>query len=1049
MTRRSQRAPRGRRHQRRVGLFLLFGVLLALLIVVSPKEPTRQALNITAEGEMRALHEGLVISEVMSANASAYPDTTGKFSDWLELWNTTDAPMDLQGVSLSNRSDRARFIFPHFILPPDGRVVVICDGFNQNDPDRPFHAKFKLASLGVSVFLFDTAGHVMDTVTVPTLNSNEVYALMPDGFWEKSDYYSPGFVNGLEGHQQYLAAYQVETGQIIINELMAAARSGLRDEDGDLSDWIELKNVGTTDFDLGQLAISDNPDRPIKWVFPEGAIIPAGGYYVVFASGKDRVNDAGFPHTNFSLAAEGETVVLHTRHGQMLDRVQYSMLPVDQSYGRDPATGEWRVFTIGTPGAPNDQQGSITADRFLRRLNTSGVIITEMMSSNDAVTPVAGRPPSDWVELYNTKDSPYDLSGHGLSDSITWPRKWRFPSGSVIYPGEYKVIIMDKTLTPPTLGDLRTSYALKRAGGEVVTFSDPDGNVLDRVVMPPIPLNISYGRSGDLDGLFYFYDEPTPGTINGPGFAGFAHTPNASHPGGLYEENIQVTLSAARPGERVRYTTDGSIPTIDKGMDYTGPIEIKDTTVIRARSFQAGLQPSETITHTYVMKTYYTMPVVCLTMDPEQLWDPYIGIYAAGVHEDGTPIDLAAYSGIPFRNPTPTYRQVGKNARRAHAEMFLSDTREVLFSQDVRAGLIGQYSLDMPQKSFKVMAKAAFGERYLNASLFEDRPFDQYKSFVLRMGGNDAVWTRMVDGLQSRLIDQITDTTIINQAWRPVIVYLNGQYWGHYNLRERVSRYFAAQHNNYPLDDADNLTMIEGISSPYYGSNRGWRDLMAKVKNMDLANNPADLDYLDEHIDIDNLMDWMIFEMFFANTDSGNVRTYQLPGEKWRWIIYDMDYGLFSSRNNGVLNILNPKGHGANDDYDNTLFIKLLENQQMLDKFLRRFGEIFQYFTTERMLEQIDELYEILHPEMRLHWERWASHNLKNIAADQPQSPDAAMRYWESRVERLRNVARKRPRHCWVQVKDWFKLTDQQMLEYFGPKPAFPPESILDSYDNI
>jgi len=119
----------------------------------------------------------------------------------------------------------------------------------------------------------------------------------------------------------------------------------------------------------------------------------------------------------------------------------------------------------------------------------------------------------------------------------------------------------------------------------------------------------------------------------------------------------------------------------------------------------------------------------------------------------------------------------------------------------------------------------------------------------------------------------------------------------------------------------------------------------------------------------------------------------------------------------------------------------------MRDRFLRRFGELFQFFTSDRMLEQLNQCYRLLKPEMRLHWDRWAGQNLKNIAFDLPQTPDGAMRYWEQRIERLRNVIRKRPRHCYVQVQEWFKLSDMQMLSYFGSKPPFPVESVLDKYD--
>ena len=145
--------------------------------------------------------------------------------------------------------------------------------------------------------------------------------------------------------------------------------------------------------------------------------------------------------------------------------------------------------------------------------------------------------------------------------------------------------------------------------------------------------------------------------------------------------------------------------------------------------------------------------------------------------------------------------------------------------------------------------------------------------------------------------------------------------------------------------------------------------------------------------------------------------------------------------------MMNPKGHGANDDLDNSLWLKLLENEQMFDKFMTRFGQLFQFFTTERMLAQIDECYNILQPEMTMHFERWAEHNLKNISFDQPQTVDGCLRYWNERVDRLRNVAMKRPRYAWVQMKEWYKLSDEIMIHYCGPKPEFPPGATVSKKD--
>ena len=1022
--------------EQRMGLMLFCLLVVLLLMLVSPWETTNKALNITPEGNGVSVNSGLRITEIMADNASAFPDENGNFPDWLELTNTSDNVINLEGISLSNRPDRARFIFPAVTLAPGERVVVFCDNSNQNEIGKPFHAKFKISSITASIYLFDTSAFMLDSVeNTPTLNADEVFALGEDGIFVRSEMYTPGYPNTQAGYEAYMNSYVIETGKLVINEICPAPRSGLRDEDDELSDWIELKNNSDEVIDLSKLALSDNETRMVKWVFPDGAFIAPRGYYLVFASGKNRENLGGYPHTNFSLAGEGETVTLSTRQGQLIDRISYPSMPVDQSFGRDEDTGSWRIFTIPTPGAPNNLEGVRMAEEYLRAMNPYGVFITETMSSNDTIQAVAGYPIYDWVEIYNSSQQVQDISSWGLSDSISWPRKWQFPQGTSIWPGEYKIILLSKSKASGSdAAALSTSFALKRVGGEVMTLSTGEGRVLDRIVTPEIPTDISYGRTAGADGFFYF-ETPTPGAANGAGFLGFASLPSFSHIGGLYMESLSVSIMVPE-GAEVRFTRDGSIPTIANGEVYTTPIQVDDTTVLRARAFVGGLQPSSPITASYILKTYFSLPVVSLVADPFELWNGQTGMLAAG---DG--IDLLSYDRIPFEDPTPVYRLHGKEQRPGYAEMFNSDTGEVLFSQGMTFGLIGQYSLDMPQKSFKVTARAKYGSKYFSAALFEDRPYDQYKSFVLRVSGNDAVWTRMVDGVQSRLVDRL-DTNVIHQAWNPVIVYLNGQYWGHYNMRERVSRYFVAQHEGIPLEEADNMTILEANSRSYWGSNVEYRDLVSKAKTLTPGTSEEDLKYLTDRIDVDNYFDYMILEAFFANSDTGNIRYYKLPGGKWRWILFDLDYGLFDSNFNGIRIILDPRGTGVNRAIDNTLIRKLLENAGMKDKFLRRFGEIFRQLTTEVMLAQIDECYNLLAPEMMMHFERWASFNLKSISSDQPQTMDGSMRYWNIRVDRLRNVVKKRPTNCWNQVKEWFSLTDAQMTDYFGPRPEMPPDAV-------
>jgi len=1036
-------APKRRRprHDFRAPVLVLFFAFILFMVAVSPWEPVQQALN--ADGTGAGAYKGLVISEVMSANRSALPDDSGAFSDWVEITNTSDGGISLKDITLSDRSDKAKFIFPDHTLLSGESVIVFCDNTNQNQPDRAYHAKFKLSSTRDSVFMFNPAGYVIDSVEVPTLNSNEAYARMEDGHFEITSLYSPGHPNTEDGHVAYLSRYTIQANTLRINEIMAAPRSGLRDEDGELQDWIELYNAGSERIFLQDYALSDNEDRLTKWFFPAGAYIDPGQYYIIFCSGKDRTGmETGYPHTNFSLSAEGETITLANALGQLVDRVVYANLPVDCSYGRNDATGAWQVYTLATPGASNDDSGTARADEYLRALNASRVYISEVMASNDRITAVAGAANKDWVELYNGGTEPVDIGGWGLSDNINWPRKWQFPGGTVIWPGEYKIVMLDGTNTVDAQGAAHASYKLTRTGGETMTLSDASGYVLDKLYLPGIPTDFSYGRTLGLGGFFY-YDAPTPGTVNGTGFRGFTADPAFTVPGGLYAENVTVEI-AVPAGTIVYYTLDGSLPTVTNGTLYSGPFTVTDTTAVRARAFESGKQPSATISATYVLKTFFTMPVVCLVTDPDGLWSQTTGIFAAG---EG--VDINAYTGIPFRNPTPLYRLQKEGGVRveSYAEMF-ETTGEVVFSQGVEFGLIGQFSLDMPQKSLKVLAKARYGSKYINGAMFPDRDFTQYRSFVLRNSGNDCTWTRMVDGVQSRLVDQL-DTTVIHQAWRPVVVYINGLYWGHYNLRERVSEYFVAQHEGLDLSQAKSIDVLESNGTKRTqvnnGSNAEWKEFISTVKTLSPGKNPDDLQYILDRVDIDNYFDYVILESFFANTDSGNIRYYKVPGGKWRWIMYDMDYGLFNANSNGIANYLNPKGHGANDDIDNTLILKLLENADMLDRFLTRFGEIFNTFTTDVIISEIDACYAILEPEMDMHYDRWAPENLKSISFDQPQTKDGCLRYWRSRVERLRNVARKRPAYCWRQVAEWFKLTDAQMESYFGPIPRIPEDATWDS----
>lgn len=1041
---RNNRRKRKKQKDTRVLMLAVLAAILALFVLIMPKIPVPKAVNVSASGHM-STHAGLILSEVMTDNVSALPDENGKFGDWVEIYNSLDEPMDLTGVGLSDRSDRIKFLFPAVTLSAHGRVIVFCDKVNKDDPHGAFHAKFGLSSLKDAVYLFDASGVSIDVVNIPTLNADESYIRLENGAWEKTDDYSPGFPNTFEGHDTYIAQYTVEPDVLMINEVVPTPRSGLRDEDDELSDWVELYNAGDKNINLKNFALSDDETKPLKWTFPEDAVIPANGYYIVFCSGKNKIEESTrYPHTNFGINNEEETLVLSTITGELIDRVTVSNVGRDMSYGRDPETRSWRIYTLPTPGAPNNQTGANRADQYLRAINTTGVYISEIMSSSNVVKAFPDFNPSDFIEIYNSSAQTWDLSGWGLSDNINWPRKWTFPQGTSISPGEYKVILCDKFMGANTnVARLRASFGLKRAGSEMITLADATGRVIDRLFMPEIPTDISYGRTLGSNGFFY-YDAPTPGAANGSGFYGFTSKPTLSAPSGLYTGYLILTMDCPDPSATIRYTVDGSIPTIDNSFVYTPGQELRveeNNAVLRVRAFQYGLQPSETVTATYIMNTYHSLDVVSLVCEPNELWNTVNGLMSDAPDLEKTPDGVVNKSKLPFK--TPLYRTYGKDDRPGFVEIFSQNTKRAYISQGIKMDLMGDYSLDMPQKSFKVRAQAAYGEKYFNYPLFDHRDYTYYKSFTLRNSGNDNVWTRVADGVQTRLIDKYLNSPVLTLDWKPVVVYLNGEYWGHYNMRERKDRFSIAQHEGLDLekdkDIYENMTILRAGWSPVQGSNSEYRAMLKKIADLKPNSKAEDLQYIYDHIDVDSYIDWYAIKMFFGDSDPGNIMFYKLPGGKWKCLMFDLDYGLFNSQFNSPKSYLKTSGMGQ-QNINNTIFRKMIESNEIRDQFLTRLGVIYQTLTSEVMIDMLDQCTAAIYPELPRHYARWAPYKEPTINSESPTTSDGYMRYWQQRVNRMKNTMNKRPYYLWGYVQEQFGLSNSQMIYYFGERPPQPAD---------
>ena len=414
-----------------------------------------------------------------------------------------------------------------------------------------------------------------------------------------------------------------------------------------------------------------------------------------------------------------------------------------------------------------------------------------------------------------------------------------------------------------------------------------------------------------------------------------------------------------------------------------------------------------------------TLPLdrIDLYVEPDLLWNSETGILTEGENVDK--------KNLPFKNTV--YRKMKDAGVKVDGELvYRSDEGAVLFKDQVKLCLDGDFALDMPQKGFLI--DAADGS--FDFPLFDDRSAASYPSLLLRNAGNDSMFTRIQDSLQHRLIDRHTDAKLLTQAWRPVQVYLNDEYWGMYNMREAIDGHTVCRYENVSDELADSVSILTMNGSSIQGPNKEYKELLKTLKAGNPAENPADLEYLEQEVDIDNFLDWLAVEMYFGNSDIGHARVYRVPGGKWKCLIEDLDYGLYDSGFNSVQSYLKEAGMGQKA-INNTTFLKILSVDKYKDLFFTKLGNLFYSLTSSVMESEVDACVAWIEPGMKAHIDRWAPFYDKQVMFDVPTNPEEAWKYWEQRVARLRNVIRKRPTRLYNFIQEFFQMTDEEMAVYF------------------
>ena len=736
-------------------------------------------------------------------------------------------------------------------------------------------------------------------------------------------------------------------GQLRLSELM------LKNKAAALApvfpDWVELENCSGEPLSLDGWQLTDRLEK--EGLSLSGQHLEPGGLLLVPLGGD-----------SFSLS-EGETLYLLDPAGQIQDRVLCEAASPDCSLIREE-DGSFVETAWVSPGYENSAAGY---DAFAAKRETpERLCIWEVMVSNEA-HPLDYVGLCDWVELRNNSSEVLSLACWTLSDSLDTPARWSFPDKELA-PGALLVICCS---ADSESSSINTAFSLNAVREQLYLF-DPSGALVDWVSLHDIPVEGSMGRRSDSTGFFYF-TEPSPQAENTGGQRRVSRRPAALTAPGVYADTETLRVELAGAGT-IYYTTDGSAPTLESAR-YEGPIRVSETCVIRAAALEEGAVLSRPASFSYILNEGHCVPVLSLAADePGRLK----AIYTTATKGLTVPVNLSFYDG-----------------------------QTEIFNQDGEWELAGWTSLSLPKKSMNVNFTGRYGGELL-CDVFDNGAACIDKLSI--RAGQDYPIAFFRNELCQALCLEASDA-VYTQASLYCALYINGEYWGLYNLKEGLSRQFYAHHAGVSKGSVEVTQCPVTMDMAFYELvDLGWSGDMT---------DPDTYRYVCSQINMDGLIDWFLLEGFCANTDTqGNLRLYRSSEGDGRWdfCFYDLDwsFGWIGGSFYGLLNDINHAGADLPP-----LIQNLSRNPDFRDKVFRRYAQLGQSaLSNEHLLELVDSFTAKVEPEMARDCERWG-HSLSG---------------WQKHVKTLRAYFTDRD---WIdfttdQLLYTFEASDEEALRYFG-----------------
>lgn len=629
----------------------------------------------------------------------------------------------------------------------------------------------------------------------------------------------------------------------------------------------------------------------------------------------------------------------------------------------------------------------------------------------------------NWVELYNADpDNFYDLSGHFMSNDIDDPQMWEFQEG--IIPPNSKVLVYASRRDISSGTVFHTNFNLRQLRSDDIVFSAPDGELLEHLEIEKTQVNHSRGRITDGAEEWGLFPLPTPGLPNEDAVIGYTSIPIIDLAAGHYTSAVVVSISSENEDEIIRYTLDGSTPTSTSPI-YENPITIEETTVLRTRCFsnESGIIPGFIETNTYLISEEHTIPVFSFSGDEDilTLFQGNNTLRPLGHFEyfdkDGSFVDENFGDFNKHGNDSWTY-----------------DQRGVDFISRDQFG----YNRRLEHKFFETSERTRFRRLMVKAAANDNYPFENGGAHI-----RDS-YIQTLSQLAHLDLDERTSTN--------VIVYVNGQYWGVYDLRERVddNNYTDFYYNqDYTYRESDiylQFLKTWGSTEAHFGNQHAltdWQSLVQYIQGNSMADE-SNLDYVKSQLNLQSFIDHKVFNSYIVSRDWLNYNTGWWRGtdpngqaQKWRYILWDTEAALGHFTNYTQMPNVTSSGPpcqvenlNVGNGHVQSLRKLINESDEVRQMYVTRYIDLLNtHLSCENAIAVLDSMVNSIAPEMPRQISRWGG----------------TLSEWEQNVQNVRDFLTERCEYLMGDgLADCYNLTGPFQTE-FNVEPAMAGKIKMNS----